>query len=586
LERFAQQWLAIQCEIIADSCCALLVLINPDKSLQPLAQWPMDSEEPLQLAGMAQLVLQKGVNVINQALAVQAGEQACDYIASPILLEDRIKGVIALKIRHQTPEKMQQIIDSLEHGKKWLLAGTGKQVGAADDFYKTVVGLLAAGFEKSTFNEALISLITELSKEFACERVSIGEIRQHHSEVIALSNRAKFDSRVNLLRTIGNAMDEAIDQDMIIVYPDAARERSYINRAHAELARKYGSGSICTIPLVYQDSMFAVITLERHEENPFAQETVLQLEQTLSLLSPFLQLKHAEEKGWIEKTLIAGKRQAANLFGIEQFGVKLASLAILALLVSSSFIKGDFNIKADAVLEGKVQRVVAAPMQGFILTAFARAGDTVNKGALMAAMDDSDLKLEAAKLTSQLQQTAREYREAMAGRDLVKISLLSAQLEQTQAQLELVNEQLKRISIVAPFNGIVIEGDLSQKLGSPVERGDTLFKIAPLEGYRIVLKVNERLISHVQPGQSGVLALSSLPDKKFALTVEKITAVAKAEDGNNIFRVEANIREYSDQLRPGMSGVGKVCAGKKTLLWIWTHEFIDWVKIRFWSWWP
>ena len=31
----------------------------------------------------------------------------------------------------------------------------------------------------------------------------------------------------------------------------------------------------------------------------------------------------------------------------------------------------------------------------------------------------------------------------------------------------------------------------SQLLGSPVERGDTLFKIAPLSGYRIILKVDE-----------------------------------------------------------------------------------------------
>jgi RND family efflux transporter MFP subunit len=589
LENFAQNWLEIQCKLITECCCALLLMVKPGSdTLQPLAQWPLDNKEPIQLVTIAQLAIKKGANVINQnVLGAKPEQQASDYYASPIFIDTHLIGVIAVKTSVQSEQKQQQIFATLEQGKKWQELSTAQQqVDSSKDFYSTVVSLAAACLEQNTYNQALIALITELTKEFQCERVSIGEIKRNHSEIVALSNSAKFDSRANLMRIIANAMDEAVDQDMIIVYPPTEKQHNHINRAHLELSRKYGSGSLCTFPLINQGSIFAVITLERSEENSFAPQTVRLLEQTMSVLSPFLQLKRAEEKGLLEKIGIDLKKQLSGLFGLKHSGLKMVALAITLLLAVASVIKGDFRIHADAVLEGKVQRVVAAPMQGFILTANARAGDTIKKGALMAAMDDADLKLEAIKLASQQQQTVREYREAMADQDLVKVNVLGAQLEQVKAQLQLVNEQLQRANIVAPFDGVVIEGDLSQSLGSPVERGDSLFKIAPLEGYRIVLKVNERLISFVQAGQTGSLALSSMPEQQIPLTVEKITAVSKAEDGSNIFRVEASLQEHSDLLRPGMAGVGKINAGQKTLLWIWTHEMFDWLKLWFWSWWP
>lgn len=589
MDNFAQSWLDIQCKIITDCCCALLLMIEPGgHTFLPLALWPPASKEPIQLLTIAQLALKKGIPIINpNVLASKSEQQTFDYFASPIFIASHLVGVIAIKTTLQSEQNQQQILAILDQGKKWLELSTAQpQIGSSKDFYLTVVSLAVACLDQHTYNKTLIALITELTQQFQCERVSIGEIKRNHTEIVALSNSAKFDSRANLMRTLANAMDEAVDQDRIIVHPPTEKQPNYINRAHLELARKYGAGSICTLPLIYQDSIFAVITLERSEENPFASETTLLLEQTLSLLSPFLQLKRAQEKGLPDKICSSLKKQLSRLFGLKQLGLKISAVALILLLGAASAINSEFRIHAEAVLEGKVQRVVAAPMQGFILTANARAGDTIKKDQLMATMDDSDLKLEAVKLAGQQQQTLREYREAMSGRDLVKVSVLSAQLEQVKAQLQLINEQLQRTSIVAPFDGVVIEGDLSQSLGSPVERGASLFKMAPLEGYRIVLNVNERLISYVQAGQTGTLALSSLPEQHIPLTIEKITAVSRAENGQNIFRVEASLANHSDLLRPGMAGVGKINAGQKPLLWIWTHDLIDWVKLWFWFWWP
>jgi hypothetical protein len=119
-----------------------------------------------------------------------------------------------------------------------------------------------------------------------------------------------------------------------------------------------------------------------------------------------------------------------------------------------------------------------------------------------------------------------------------------------------------------------------------VERGDTLFKIAPLDDYRIILKVDEREIAYVEKGQEGLLTLSSLSQESMPIRIERITSVAKAEDGANFFRVEASLPESGVNLRPGMEGIGKINAGRERLAWIWTHEFTDWLRLWVWSWWP
>jgi hypothetical protein len=35
-----------------------------------------------------------------------------------------------------------------------------------------------------------------------------------------------------------------------------------------------------------------------------------------------------------------------------------------------------------------------------------------------------------------------------------------------------------------------------------------------------------------------------------------------------------------------MEGVAKVVAGRRHLVWIWTHAFFDWLRLLLWAWLP
>ena len=157
-----------------------------------------------------------------------------------------------------------------------------------------------------------------------------------------------------------------------------------------------------------------------------------------------------------------------------------------------------------------------------------------------------------------------------------------AKAAETQALLSLVEGQLQRSRIEAPFDGIVIQGDLRQNLGAPVQRGEVLMVLAPNDSFRLILEVDEADVGAVRAGQRGELALAAQPDRTLPFVVRRIVPVATTADGRNYFEVEAGLQESLPQLRPGLSGVAKVEAGSRSVGWLLAHRAIDWLRLAWW----
>ena len=152
--------------------------------------------------------------------------------------------------------------------------------------------------------------------------------------------------------------------------------------------------------------------------------------------------------------------------------------------------------------------------------------------------------------------------------------------------MALAEHKLDRTQLVAPLDSVIVSGDLSQLIGAPVERGKVLFELAPLGAYRVILQVDDRDIGFVSVGQRGELALAGLTDLTLPFTVKSVTSVSTPEEGRNFFRVEAQIDDSADRLRPGMEGVGKISIERRRLIWIWTRNFVNWARLTFWTWLP
>jgi RND family efflux transporter MFP subunit len=590
--KFAATWLAIQSRIMGTGLQRAVIVFGPPETgpFAPIAVWPEKAlGSPGLVAGIERAIARK-------ELVIEAGKRAptdentkrkIDVIAIPLLVDEQIAGAVAVVLAHCSAAERNSAISQLTWGIAWLEVLSRRSRYSAGDRLSTVLELIATGLEHERFQASATAVATELAGILHCERVSIGFQRGRHTQVHALSHSASFVRKANVIRAVEAAMDEAIDQQATIVYPSGDAGPVQVTRAHEGLAETHGAGAICTVPVAAGDRILGAICLERTADEPFDERTMKLCEHIGALLGPLLDIKRKDDRWLVQKAGDSIRDYARKLIGPRHTLLKTISYGLLIMLVFFSVFDGDYRVTADARIEGVVQRALAAPLAGYVAEANVRAGDIVKKGDVMFKLDDRELWLERLKWTSQKLQYQREYSEAVAKRDRAQANVLAAQIKQAEAQVALIEEQLRRVQVAAPFDGVVVAGDLSQSLGAPVERGDVLFELAPLNQYRVILNVNELDVGELNVGQSGALALTGLPGEKTPITVNKITPVATAEEGENFFRVEASLQhDPSGLLRPGMEGVGKVDIGERKLIWIWTHKIVYWVRMFFWSWWP
>jgi multidrug resistance efflux pump len=176
--------------------------------------------------------------------------------------------------------------------------------------------------------------------------------------------------------------------------------------------------------------------------------------------------------------------------------------------------------------------------------------------------------------------------EAVGINDRAKATVLAARKAQIEADLSLVEDQLRRIDLRAPFDAVVVAGDKTQSIGAPMRRGDPLYELSPLGSFRVVLDVPQADFARIVPGQPGRLLLSALPYQTHDLTVARMTPIAVAHDGKTVLRAEADMLQADDLLRPGMQGLADIDVGRARLGWLLTHRIIDWVRIKLWVWLP
>src|SRR5262249_46221480 len=133
--------------------------------------------------------------------------------------------------------------------------------------------LLAVALEEETFAAACRAFVTELGLRFHCERVSLGTVRRHRIHLIAISHSAQFGRHMNLVQRLAEAMDEAVDQRAMILYP-CAPEEPHVTRAHEDLARSHGAATILTIPIFVRDRFAGALTFERPRDRNFDADTI------------------------------------------------------------------------------------------------------------------------------------------------------------------------------------------------------------------------------------------------------------------------------------------------------------------------
>lgn len=449
--------------------------------------------------------------------------------------------------------------------------------------FSQVFDLLGLLDRQSRFVPAAMTFCNELVRQTRCNRVSLGWRSDAYVEVRAISDMLRFERGTESVQRLEAAMEEAFDQDEEIILPEPD-DAGYVARDTKRFAQGQGIVYVASLPLRLDQHPVGVVTLER-SDRPFPADEIAALRVLFDRATRRLDELERHDGSFWRRSLRATRERLARLLGPEHtwwkaLGVTLTVAALVVVFGTWPHrVEGNFLVRSDTLVN------LPAPFEGYLAEVPVRVGDRVNAGDVLIRLDKRELLLEQSSLLAELARYEAERALAEVERRLADMRSAAAGKEQAQASLDIVRFRLARADIIAPTAGVVIEGDLRERIGTPVRAGDLLMRMTQVEAMYVEIEVPERDVHAVLDSRGGEIAFAALPDPRYPIVVERIEPVARVKPEGNVFVVRARITAPSGAdlwWRPGMSGVAKVDAGRRSILWLLTHRLVDFLRLKFW----
>lgn len=480
-----------------------------------------------------------------------------------------------------------------------------KRLQAAGRSLELATRLIGAVNNAPGFRGACLQLCNDLAKMLKADRVAVGWASGGSDStvrVVAMSDIEHFDKRTAMVRKLQSAMDECLDSGMPVMHPKPTSEQDMllataIAHAHRELAGGDRRLAIASVPLRSGDVTLGVLTVEAKTAlspmgGPSGDPTAISidpasvelLQSAMDLLSPVLKVRHDDDRNLALRTWDSTRRAGSWIVGTRHTVWKMVGVLVLAAVLFCTFYTTTYRVGADGELRAREKRIISVPFEGSLASkpAEIEPGVFVKQGQLLAQMDTTELRLQAAEAEARLVQAEKAMSQAMKESKISEAKKSEAQADAARAQLDLLLSRIERSRIVAPIDGTLISGDLRDKVGAAVKLGDELFQIAPLGGLLAVAKVDERDIARIEVGKRGQIATRANPTLRFDLMVETIVPLGVAAEGKTVFEVRTALEKPAGWMRPGMEGVIRLDAGKHSLLYIGTRRVIE--TVRLWVW--
>lgn len=448
------------------------------------------------------------------------------------------------------------------------------------DHYARALDLLAVVNSHKKFSPASMALVNELAARFNASRVSLGWLSHPYVKVVAVSGTEKFERKMAVIQQLEAAMEECRDQDEELLYPAPAGTDSVL-RDHQAYSKASESSGIISVPIRYDNDVVGVVTLERETETfdeMDARALRVVADQTAAHLTTAR--KHSRWFGW--RWAQSWRAGLAKVLSPRHTWLKFGAIVGCVALLLTLLVPFPYRVSATFIIRPDSLAHMPAPFDGYIAGVHVRPGDMILEGDVLFALEDRDLLIEEAEIISEIRARDAEAELAEAEGRLADLRMARATRAQAQARLELIQHRLSRVEVRSPFDGVLVQGDLRERLGAPVSQGEVLMQVSELEGLYLEVRLPERDLDLIEDRRSGAVIFASRPDLQFAMDVEMVAPMAVADEEGNAFLLRAQLEDDAEWLRPGMTGVAKIDGGRRTLWWRATHRIVDFIRMKLW----
>jgi hypothetical protein len=347
--------------------------------------------------------------------------------------------------------------------------------------------------------------------------------------------------------------------------------------AHRRAAEVFGSAAVVTLPLTDPRGEVVAVCLvlgdsawhERPEPRRF-------LDAAQGSLSTALAASERMNRGRFFDRLTNWMRWPRSRRG---------RVALIAVVAFAALLCVPWTYRLDCRCEAQpvVRRVVAAPFDGKLLKAHVEPGDVVRAGQTLAVLDGREVRWELAGVVAEHSRAGKERDRHFSEHDFGAARLAELEQERLAHRRRLLEDRTTNLVVRSPSDGVVIAGDVKRFEGKPLEIGETLFEVAPLDRMLVEVEVPEDQVRHVAAGQPVAIALEAFPGRRWTGRVARIHPRAETRDDRHVFIAEVELPNADALLRPGMRGEARLTGPRRTLGWCLFHRPL--AKLLFWLGW-
>jgi putative peptide zinc metalloprotease protein len=183
-----------------------------------------------------------------------------------------------------------------------------------------------------------------------------------------------------------------------------------------------------------------------------------------------------------------------------------------------------------------------------------------------------------ALLKKELESLESDLALLKAGNRAEAIRVAQAEVDSRLKLLASWNAEIGKSEIRATADGTVITSRPELLRGRQLAVGDEFVRLMNVDALQAELLVPEKEMEDVKRGSLVWIKVGALPNNYFQGRIDFIAPVAQVVDGQRMVAVHSRITEKNVLLKPGMTGVALIYAGKRPIISIATRRIQRWIK--------
>lgn len=502
--------------------------------------------------------------------------QHINLLCAPVTMAGTIVGTLSVLTTVRDPARVQTTELQLE-GLAAVASAALPQTKVTESMPPRDVKSVAAASRFSSAAEFAYSLVNQLCSQLQAEVVSLGVERSDRVEVAAVSGSAEIRKNSPGVSALSQLMAECLDHREPVTAQEVDGNGSACLPIHRQYSAERQNANVCSVPLVCEDEIAGIITIQRAASRPFSQEDIAALSGSLQSYGTAIRVLEKANRSLGSHVAEASRKLATKS------PWRIAVMAGCAALVAWLGF-GTLTYKPlcrTRVIAADMQHF-AAPVGGKLSKVLVRPGQAVESGQVLVEFDATELRMKLNVLDREISAKRIEMHQALNERDLQTAALKQAELRVLATKASSVRRRIEDSRIVATKPGTVILADLHRRVGQAFQQGDELLQVAQEGDWTLEIEVPDKIISYVQTSQKGTFAAKALPATKQSFEIAHLDGAARVVEDRNVFVARATMTERPEWMRSGMEGTSKIETVPRPVWWVFGHSAVDWVQSHFW----